>query len=75
METTGKTYFRMAHIEVKATSKWLEDDGETDAEGGWAEMQELIEIAIKRIFAGKYRFPATPQITWDGWDGEPEEED
>jgi len=74
-KTTGATYFRAAHIEVKATSNWLTADGETDAEDGWAEMRQLIEAAINRIFAGKYKFPATPQITWDGWDGEPERED
>lgn len=68
------TYFRMAHIEVKVDTKWLTGDNEYDEGSGWTELQDQIEYTVKHIFAGQYKFPATPQLTWDGWDGEPEAE-
>jgi hypothetical protein len=71
----NKVFFRVAHIEVAVDRNWLTEDGECSVGDGWEDLQKRIEWAISGIFAGRYKFPATPQLTWDGWDGEPEEEE
>ena len=74
-QTTNPTYLRIAQISIKVDHNWLTCDGDYEnTDECWEVLQEDISRILQRVYgAHGERFPKVPAISWEEWDGEPEE--